>query len=106
MFVKPNPEKTVDGKALEVFDPVRRDFIPEEGREVPNNAYWLRRLQTADVVRSTATESITAPEPEKPKPKAKTGRKTQPTAELIIPLKPKAKPRQKSQAKPINRENK
>lgn len=69
MFVKPNPEKTVDGKALEVFDPVRRDFIPAEGREVPNNAYWIRRLQTADVVRSTATESITAPEPEKAKTK-------------------------------------
>lgn len=75
MFVKPNPEKTVDGKALEVFDPVRRDFIPEEGREVPNNAYWLRRLQTADVVRPTATENITAPESEKAKTKGEDGQK-------------------------------
>lgn len=75
MFVKPNPEKTVDGKTLEVFDPVRRDFIPAEGREVPNNAYWIRRLQTADVIRPSATEIITASEPEKTKTKGKAEQK-------------------------------
>lgn len=54
MRVKPNPNKKVGDKALKVFDPVHCDYLPEEGREVPNNAYWMRRLQVQDVVEATA----------------------------------------------------
>jgi hypothetical protein len=34
---------------LKVFDPQRRDLLPEEGREVPEHPYWHRRLRDADV---------------------------------------------------------
>lgn len=54
MRVKPNQNKKVGDKALKVFDPVHCDYLPEEGREVPNNAYWMRRLQVQDVVEATA----------------------------------------------------
>lgn len=46
MFAKPKA-------GLAVFDPARRDYLPEEGREVgPAEAhgyYWHRRLQDADI---------------------------------------------------------
>lgn len=58
MFVKPNPDREVNGKALEVYDPTHREFLPDEGRDVPRSPYWIRRLQTGDVVRvQAATES-------------------------------------------------
>lgn len=58
MFVKPNPDKKVNGKALEVYDPTRREFLPPEGRDVPRSSYWMRRIQTGDVIREdVATES-------------------------------------------------
>lgn len=65
MFVKPNPNKKVGGAPLEVYDPAHRNFLPEEGREVPNNAYWIRRLQTEDVVKATPGEKATAKAPAK-----------------------------------------
>lgn len=58
MRVKPNPNKKVGDKALKVFDPVHCDYLPEEGREVPNNAYWMRRLQVQDVVEATADAKV------------------------------------------------
>ena len=66
MRVKPNPNKKVGDKALQVFDPVHCDYLPEEGREVPNNAYWMRRLQVQDVVEATADAKAAKTEPEAP----------------------------------------
>lgn len=78
MYVKPNQTKKVDGKKLKVFDPVHKDFLPDEGREVTNNTYWTRRLQANDIVladssiSSTKTESkaknASTPKQAKPKP--------------------------------------
>jgi len=42
MFVKP--------KYTPVYDPENGDFIPVEGREVPNEQYWYRRLNDGDIV--------------------------------------------------------
>lgn len=56
---------------LLVRDPVKRDALPEEGREVADNDhYWLRRLSCKDVTLTppevvAATESPPADE-EKP----------------------------------------
>ncbi|MBQ9236116.1 MAG: DUF2635 domain-containing protein [Alphaproteobacteria bacterium] len=72
MRVKPNPNRKVDDKALQVFDPVHCDYLPEEGREVPNNAYWMRRLQVQDVVEATADAKAEKTEPAKANQK-KTG---------------------------------
>lgn len=60
MFVKPNPNKKVGDATLEVYDPAHRNFLPEEGREVPNNAYWIRRLQAEDVVKTTPGDKAPA----------------------------------------------
>lgn len=58
-FVKPNPDKKLeDGTLVQVFDNVRKDFLPEDGRMVPANAYWNRMLQRGDVV------AVAPPEPE------------------------------------------
>ncbi|HEY2010532.1 MAG TPA: DUF2635 domain-containing protein [Rhizomicrobium sp.] len=44
MFVKPNA-------GLKVRDPVMRDFLPAEGREVDDHdLYWHRRLRDKDVL--------------------------------------------------------
>ncbi|NMG64885.1 DUF2635 domain-containing protein [Azoarcus indigens] len=37
----------VAGRA--VPDPARGDLLPESGRPVPLDAYWMRRLQDGDV---------------------------------------------------------
>ena len=80
MFVKPNPDREVNGKALEVYDPTHREFLPAEGRDVPRSPYWIRRLQTGDVVRvqdatasngKTAKKADSQKKSEAPKGKAK-----------------------------------
>lgn len=54
MYVKLNPDKhTEDGKQIQVFDPVKKKFLPEEGADVPDNVYWTRRLSAGDVVKAT-----------------------------------------------------
>ncbi|MBQ8661182.1 MAG: DUF2635 domain-containing protein [Alphaproteobacteria bacterium] len=67
MFVKPNPNKKVGGQKLKVFDPARREFLPDAGRDVPKTPYWQRRLNVGDVV---PAEPAKAPaktaKPEKP----------------------------------------
>ncbi|CNH94712.1 DUF2635 domain-containing protein [Yersinia pekkanenii] len=47
MFVKP-----MAGRA--VRDPVKGTFLPESGTEVPDNAFWHRRIQDGDVVQLSA----------------------------------------------------
>lgn len=39
---------------ITIRDPDLLDFIPEEGREVPDSDFWQRRLRDGDVVRSVA----------------------------------------------------
>lgn len=43
MFVRPAP-------GLKVRDPVLRDHLPAEGREVADSVYWQRRLRDRDVL--------------------------------------------------------
>jgi hypothetical protein len=45
-----------------LLDPITRRKIPAEGWEVPQNGFWMRRLQQGDV---TLVEPKT-PEPETP----------------------------------------
>ncbi|AMO47620.1 DUF2635 domain-containing protein [Kosakonia sp. ML.JS2a] len=47
MFVKP-----VTGRS--VPDPARGDLLPEEGRNVEENNYWLRREAAGDIQRVDA----------------------------------------------------
>jgi hypothetical protein len=44
MLVRPSRE------GLKVADPARGDYLPAEGREVPESTYWHRRVLTGDVV--------------------------------------------------------
>lgn len=44
MFVKPGTE------GLMVLDPVSYQYLPAEGAEKPEDAYWVRRLKDGDVV--------------------------------------------------------
>lgn len=45
MFVKPAPGK----KIRDPRDP-RRAYLPESGREVPEETYWIRRLVDGDIL--------------------------------------------------------
>jgi hypothetical protein len=56
MFVKP-ADRQVEGMPLVVRDPDLRDFLPPEGREVPDSMYWHRRLIDGDVVLATPPEA-------------------------------------------------
>ena len=50
MRVHPNPSREINGAPLRVRDPGRGDYLPPEGRHVPRNTYWLRRLSAGDVL--------------------------------------------------------
>jgi hypothetical protein len=43
MYVKAAP-------GLVIRDPDLKDFLPEEGREVPDTDYWHRRVRDKDVI--------------------------------------------------------
>lgn len=43
MYVRPAP-------GIKIRDPDLLDFIPDEGREVPNTDFWNRRLRDGDVI--------------------------------------------------------
>lgn len=43
MFVCPKP-------GIRVRDPVKKDLLPDEGREVAESMYWHRRIADGDVV--------------------------------------------------------
>ncbi len=54
MFVKP-----ADG--LKVRDPIKKDHLPPEGREVDEgDIYWARRLRDGDVVKANAVRGAQA----------------------------------------------
>lgn len=44
---------------LPLRDPVKSDFVPEEGREVEDSQYWRRRLACGDASR-TPSVSVAA----------------------------------------------
>ncbi len=47
MFIKP-------ASGLKVRDPVKKDLLPETGRQVKDgDLYWVRRLADGDVVEAT-----------------------------------------------------
>lgn len=43
MYVRPAP-------GIKLRDPDLLDFLPDEGREVPNTDFWIRRLRDGDVI--------------------------------------------------------
>lgn len=51
MFVKP-----ADGR--KVRDPVTKRHIPDEGKEVPETSYWLRRIAAGDVQIASSEVSV------------------------------------------------
>lgn len=64
MYVKP-------AAGLSVRDPIKKDLLPEEGREVPDSGmYWQRRVRDGDVVISqppaNAVRKATPPAPPAP----------------------------------------
>ncbi|WP_034627447.1 DUF2635 domain-containing protein [Desulfocurvibacter africanus] len=54
MFVKPSRP------GLVVRDPVTKEPLSPEGREVPRNSFWTRRLTGGDVVTAPRPETATA----------------------------------------------
>jgi uncharacterized protein DUF2635 len=56
MYVVPKP-------GLTIVDPDRKDVIPPEGREVPDQPYWFRRLQDGDATRGPLPEPASAEAP-------------------------------------------
>lgn len=46
-----------------VPDPEAGDLLPVEGREVPDNAWWRRRLADGDVT-TKSTKAVAAAKPE------------------------------------------
>jgi len=53
MYVKP-------AAGLKIRDPDLHDFLPEEGREVPDSGYWQRRLRDGDVLQAENHHETTA----------------------------------------------
>ena len=42
--------KVKPAEGLKIRDPLSKNFIPDEGKEVPENTYWVRRVAYGDVV--------------------------------------------------------
>lgn len=70
MLVRPAPNPGEPGTRLRVRDPDLKDFLPEEGRDVPPTAYWNRQLHVFKDV-----ELVTPPAD---KPVTETTRRTKP----------------------------
>lgn len=49
-----------------VPDPEAGGNLPAEGRDVPRDAYWLRRLQDQDVTRDAPKKAKATPNPAAP----------------------------------------
>lgn len=61
--------KVKPAKGMLVRDPYTRVPLPPEGRNVPENSYWLRRVMFGDVVKIGEPEAEVKPAT-KPKPKS------------------------------------
>lgn len=55
----------VPAKGLIVRDPRTRQPLPEGGKEVPDDFYWVRRLRDGDVTLGTAPTAAVASLPAK-----------------------------------------
>lgn len=73
--IKPNPNKKIEGKPIQVFDPVRKDFLPAEGRDVPNSEYWTRRIADGSVVKTDTIETKKKPTANEKKAKTSKAKK-------------------------------
>jgi hypothetical protein len=63
---------------LIVRDPVKRDALPETGREVPDDdIYWLRRLACGDATTTQPTAPVVQQPPKVEKPTVTVGSDTQ-----------------------------
>lgn len=51
MYVKP-----VEGR--QVRDPLTRQVVPPEGRAVPRESYWVRRVNDGDLVEASAPATL------------------------------------------------
>lgn len=58
--VIPKEKDPATGKLLSVPDPALRDFLPEEGRVVPDSAYWRRRAITGEVDLEEVADEVPA----------------------------------------------
>ena len=58
----------VPAKGRSVPDPEAGDLLPVDGRDVPDNAWWRRRLADGDVkikpVEAQTTKAVTTAKPE------------------------------------------
>lgn len=54
MFVKPAPHPEIPEALLKVRHPRTHAFMKDDGEEVPENRFWLRRLSQGDVVKVEA----------------------------------------------------
>jgi len=61
MYVKPGPHPHDSGKTLKVRIPNTHELLPDEGREVPENQFWMRRLLHGDVVPAEPPAPHTTP---------------------------------------------
>ena len=68
VFLKPNPAQKINGKPVRVFDPAHRDFLPESGRAVFLNFFWVNRLRYGEVLRVTDKKAAEQPAPAPQKP--------------------------------------
>lgn len=53
MFVKPK-------EGVNVRDPITKLHIPASGAEVPENTYWVRRVESGDVIRTDSPHAAAA----------------------------------------------
>lgn len=42
--------KVKPAQGIKIRDPDLKDFLPEEGRDVPDSPFWHRRVRDGDVV--------------------------------------------------------
>jgi len=52
----------IPGPGLKVRDPEQGDHIPADGRTVPDNSYWRRRLNDGDVTTKALKPAATSKE--------------------------------------------
>lgn len=48
MFIRPAP-------GIKIRDPILRSYVPEEGMEVVESSFWLRRIKDGDVTVGQST---------------------------------------------------
>lgn len=61
IFLKPNPDRLVEGKPVKVYDPAHADFLPADGRAVILNTYWVNRIRNGEVLRAASAPVAPAP---------------------------------------------